>query len=230
MAFALAASPVPRVLPSALPRSVVERSRRRLLASGFTLTELLIVIALISLLAVVASPTFIKMVRERRAARAGSTLIDYMRTARTMAIGRGQPMLFGWRGSGNTGFFEIWEPIVTKNSSVCSCSTTPWRTTSATTCQNRQLTSFNLQNGMYQDTYLSFYDESGASQTGADICFSPTGRMYLRTGTSTSVTGAFLPVMGVPTFVAQYKEATTPVVGVGRTVYLMPNGTARMQL
>jgi prepilin-type N-terminal cleavage/methylation domain-containing protein len=217
------------VLSSALRRSLLERSRR-LTARGFTLTELLIVIALISLLAVVGSPTFIKMVRERRAARAGSIVIDYMRTARTMAIGRGQPILFGWRGGGNTGFFEIWEPIVTNSSSVCACSTTQWRSTSAATCQNRQLTSFTLQNGMYENAYLTFYDESGATQTGVDICFSPTGRMYMRTGSSTTVTGAFLPVMGVPTFVAQYKEGTNPVVGVGRTVYLMPNGTARMQL
>jgi len=193
-----------------------------MLRRGFTLTEVLITLALISLLTVIASPTFVKMVRDRRVARAAGTVVDYMRTARTMAIGRGQPMLLSWNGGSNT--LEINEPLVTKNSASGSCTTTGWKTAST-----QLVNTFTLQSG-YEYTDMQFYDEGSTNKAAADICFTPTGRMYMRTGATSPLSGAFSLVMGVPTFAVTYKEPSTGIVGVKRTVYLMPNGTARMQL
>jgi type IV fimbrial biogenesis protein FimT len=211
------------------------RSRRRprwlrALARGFTLAEILIVLALIALLVVVASPTFVKLLRDRRVSRLASQIVDYMRTARTMAIGRGQPILFSWNSAGKmaasfpggTGFIEINEPLVTKNTAATTCSTTAWRT--ATT---QQTASFDLQSGKFEYAAATLFDDVKANNTiaGADICFTPTGRMYIRTGPAGNVTGAFAPVMGVPYFSVVNTDSNAV-----RTVYLLPNGTARMQL
>lgn len=229
-------SPVPR----RAPRSRWERA--------FTLTEALIVLALISLLVVVASPTFVKLLRDRRVSRAAANIIDYFRTARTMAIGRGQPMLLSWNANGvlaasftntGTGAISIQEPIVTKNANATNCTTTAWGT--ATTqpmvnviggaASNGAFPGFDIQNGKYEYTALTFYDESGTVRTGADFCFAPNGRMYLRVGTAGNVTGAFSPVMGVPNFaVFNLDQNPGKALGAARWVYLLPNGTARMQL
>jgi type IV fimbrial biogenesis protein FimT len=228
---------VPR-LPS-LPR-LASRDR----SAGFTLVELLIVLALIALLVVIASPTSAQLMRDRRVSRAGSLIVDYFRTARTMAIGRGQPMLVSWNSAGvlanvnpgGTGYLEVDEPIVTTNNMANTCDMTQWRTAGAT----RALTNFqfDIQDGKYNYTSLTFYDESGNVQAGADLCFSPVGRMYIRTGAAGAVAGAFTLVMGVPAF-AVFNTFTNPTLalspgGVGsagaRWVFLMPNGTARVQL
>jgi type IV fimbrial biogenesis protein FimT len=234
---------VPR-LPS-LPR-LANRDR----SAGFTLVELLIVLAMIALLVVIASPTSAQLMRDRRVSRAGSMIVDYFRTARTMAIGRGQPMLVSWNSAGSglantnpggTGYLEVDEPIVgalamVKTYMSPSCDQVAWRTAGVT----RPMTSFqfDIQNGNYNNTSLAFYDESGNTAAGADICFSPVGRMYMRTGAAGAVTGAFTVVMGVPAF-AVFNTSTNPTLalspgGVGsagaRWVFLMPNGTARVQL
>lgn len=185
-------------------------------------------LALIGLLTVAASPTFVRMLRDRRVSRAASTVVDYLRTARTLAIGRGQPMLVTWNANGilpathpgGTGYLSLEEPIVTKNNLADTCSLTAWHTTAT-----QKVTEFDIQNGKYDYTTLTFFDESNGSPQGAEICFSPTGRMYLRTGAAGGVTGAFAQVMGVPSF-AVVNNST----GMIRRVYLMPNGVARMQL
>ena len=187
-------------------------------------------LALIALLVVVASPTFVKLMRDRRVSRLSSQIVDYMRTARTMAIGRGQPILLSWNSAGKlaatfpggTGFIEINEPLVTKNVAATTCSTTAWRT--ATT---QQTASFDLQSGKFEYAAATLYDDVKTSNViaGADICFSPSGRMYIRTGPAGAVVGAFAPVMGVPYFAVTNTDSNAV-----RTVYLMPNGTARVQL
>jgi type II secretion system protein H len=228
------APPVPR-LPSH------PRLARRDRSAGFTLVELLIVLAMIMLLVVIASPTSAQLMRDRRVSRAAMTIVDYLRTARTSAIGRGQPMLVSWNAAGvlpnanpgGTGYLELDEPIVTSNNMANTCDMTQWRTAAT-----RLVTNFDIQNGKYNYTSLAFYDESGTVQQGADMCFSPTGRMYIRTGGAGAVTGAFSLVMGVPAF-AVYNVFSNPTMtlspgGVGsagaRWVFLMPNGVARVQL
>jgi type II secretion system protein H len=228
------APPVPR-LPS-LPR-LARRDR----SAGFTLVELLIVLALIMLLAVIASPTSAQLMRDRRVSRAAGTIVDYLRTARTSAIGRGQPMLVSWNSAGvltasfpgGTGYLELDEPIVAGNNMANTCDLTQWRTAAT-----RAVSSFDIQDGKYNYTSLALYDESGVVQAGADLCFSPTGRMYIRTGGAGAVTGAFTLVMGVPAFAVfnTFTNASLTLTpgGVGsagaRWVYLMPNGVARVQL
>ena len=214
---------------------------RRGLSAGFTLAEVLIVLAIIGLLAVGASPTFVNLMRDRRVSRASSTIVDFMRTARTMAIGRGQPILVSFNAAGvlpqtnpgGTGYLELDEPIIGKNNMANTCALTGWRTVTTQMVNN-----FDIQNGKYNYTSIVFYDESGAKPQGVDICFAPTGRMYIRVGGAGAVSGAFSVVTGVPAF-AVFNTNTNPSLtltpgGVGSTgarwVFVLPNGVARMQL
>lgn len=191
-------------------------------------------LALIALLVVTASPTFVKLLRDRRVNRAASQVVDYMRTARTMAIGRGQPILLSWDAKGKipqtlpggTGHMTITEPIISTFQVSTTCSTTKWGT--ATT---QAIAEFDLQSGLYEYTSMVFYDEAGKNPSAFDICFSPTGRMYIRSGTASPLAGAFSQVTGVPNFaVFNLDSNPTQALGAARWVYLMPNGTARLQL
>ncbi len=201
---------------------------------GFTLIELLAVIAIISVLVVAASPTFIRLVRDRRVNRAAMNLVDFMRSARTMAVGRGQPILVSWNANGvlpptnpgGTGYVEIDEPVITLASAAQNCSTTLWHTPAAQMVQN-----FDLQNGKYTYTTVVFYDDAGATPNYSEICFSATGRMYLRDGAGGVATTAFHPVIGVPAF-AVFNIDNNPglFLATARWVFVPPSGVARMQL
>src|SRR4051794_38527987 len=75
-------------MPNAAPRPRPRRANQR----GFTLAEMLAVVAMISILAVSASPVFVSMMRDRRVNRAAFQLVDMVRTARMRAIGRNLPV------------------------------------------------------------------------------------------------------------------------------------------
>ncbi len=191
--------------------------------------------AMISVIVVAASPTFIKLMRDRRVNRAAMNLVDFMRTARTLAIGRGQPILVTWNGlgvlpatnPGGTGYIEIDEPLITNSGAAQNCSTTQWHIAGFTQMVNN----FDLQNGRYAYTTVTFYDDAGTVPAYSEICFSATGRMYLRDGAGGLATAAFHPVIGVPAF-AVFNVDNNPgqFIGAARWVFVPPSGAARMQL
>src|SRR5271154_6908296 len=114
----------------------VPTSSRR--SGGFTLIEVLAVLAMISVIVLAASPTFVRLMRDRRVNRAAMQLVDYLRTGRSMAIGRGQPLVVSWNASGilpqthtaGTGFIQLGEPVVTGTGVgiVNTCNQTAWGT------------------------------------------------------------------------------------------------------
>lgn len=201
---------------------------------GFTLTELLAVLAMLSVLVVAASPSFVRAMRDRRVARAAMTIVDYIRTARTTAIGHGQPILFRWSSTSltpqkyadataGTGSVQIVEPIVTTGATTTTCSTTAWNTAAT-----QVVSTFDIQSGYYSYTGLTFLDDNGNAAAYAEICFATTGRMYLRTSTTTP----FHVVLGVPTF-GVYNLQNNPAMAnliTTRRVLIPQNGVARLAL
>jgi type IV fimbrial biogenesis protein FimT len=213
-------------------RSSCRRSKRVPHAPGFTLIELLAVLAMMAIIVAGASPTFVRLMRDRRVNRAAMQLVDYLRTARTLAIGKGQPILVRWTSTGfhpvidttaGTGGIEIDEPIVTTSAATTNCATTQWLTAS-TQMVNR----FDIQSGQYGFTGIQLIDDLGNTPTLANFCFSATGKMYIQR----NATGAFLPLLGVPAF-AVYNLQNNPAMQNNintRWVYALPNGAARMAM
>jgi Tfp pilus assembly protein FimT len=211
------------------------------------------VVAVISLLATAASPTFVKLMRDRRVNRAAMQLVDYLRTGRAMAIGRGQPIVVAWdttshvptasTGPGGTGSIQLIEPVMTSNAGSCgngvcdpaseTCSNCPqdcgvcmgcgqiaWGTVAT-----QVVNSFDIKNGSYDYTSITFFDDANKTPSYSQICFSPTGRMYLRNGAGGVGIGGFHPVLGVPAF-----SVINIDTGLSRRVFVPPNGVARIQL
>lgn len=201
--------------------------RRPGLQRGFTLTESLAVIAMISVLVVGASPTFVRLMRDRRVNRAAMHLVDYYRTGYTRAMGRGQPMLVIWdtiggltnAEPGTPGLIRIVEPKVAQGTVARNCQATTWTTPGTV----QEVSRVDFKNGQYTNTEAVFYDTSATPgvRAYAEICFTPTGRAFIRYAQA----DPFVPLTGVASFKVTNADTT-----VDRTVFIPPNGVARMKL
>jgi len=201
------------------PCTLLDRCQRRRAARGFTMAEMLAVIAMIAILSVAASPVFVNMMRDRRVNRVGMNIADYYRTARTRALGRGTPVLVRWKADaglkhGSSGVLTILEPVVTDlQNAYRTCGSVEWDNDKAA----YPLMSFDVGDGHYERAVVTFADDAGSTQDTADICFSPRGRSFIRSS------GVWSPLSGVPTF-----TVTNSGTGLIRKVFVPPNGVARL--
>jgi len=192
-------------------------------------------VALIGVLVAASSPTFVRLLRDRRVNRAAMHLVDSYRTGRTRAMGHGQPILVVWDPAnglndttqpGSKGLIRIIEPVVKAGTARTSCQTTNWTLANTPLAFNTFVQEYgriDFKNGLYTYTDATFTDDGApaAPATRAEICFAPSGRTYIRTGTG----AAFRPMTGVASF-----AVTNTDTGQSRTVFIPPNGVARMQL
>lgn len=197
-------------------------------ARGFTLLELLTVIAIISVLAVVASPRVVQVIRDRRVQGVARDVADVYRFARSRALGRGSAVLVRYSATGGTGgrpLFEVREAIASAASPLPSASCfTDWTNGGLT---SRALRSLDV--GVQTDTFLpgaewagvEARDVNGAAQPTTEICFTPRGRAYARFGAG----APFAAMTGVPQVMVtnNYSQFQRPV-------FIPPNGHARVQL
>lgn len=181
-------------------------------------------LTLFGILAVAASPTFVRLLRDRRVNRAAMHLVDIYRTASTRAMGRGQPIMVTWQQVGTQGRLQVWEPIVKKDVPRTNCQTTAW--TDATSVQ--LVTWVDLTHPAYELAEETFKDDTtGANtKTFAQICFTPMGRAYIRFDAGTT----FRTMTGVASFTVSNSENKGAAAYVPRRVFIPPNGVARIQL
>jgi len=199
---------------------------RRAISRGFTLAEMLAVIAMISILAVSASPVFIGMMRDRRVNRAAFQIVDMVRSARMRALGRNLPVELSWNASGGnnnlaSGLLTINEPVVALFAQSSSCLGT-YKTGSTSVVQ--EVTRFDVGNGLYENALLKFFDNGGAERTNVSICFSGRGATYMNVGGVAARLA--VPVM----FTVTNFNAAANITGLRRRVYVPPNGAARLAL
>jgi Tfp pilus assembly protein FimT len=200
------------------------------------MAEMMAVVMIIGVLAATASPFFISSMRDRRVNRAAMQYVDFFRTARMQALGRGVPVLVSWNKNaghqkGASGLITMQEPVVTTLALTTSCSTTQWAAQPSVT---QEITRFDVGNGLYANTDVAFVynlDPAGSNdpadpanpnvQAIAEVCFSPRGRTFIRFAAN----AAFTPVTGLMGF--RVKNTQTKLI---RSVVIPPNGAARMGL
>jgi type IV fimbrial biogenesis protein FimT len=190
-------------------------------ARGFTLVEMLATIMIIALLAALATPSFIAMIRDRRVVRAGLYLADSYREARTRALSRGNSTLVRWRSDGaGKGTVEMYETIVSTTSAAVpkTCNTADF---SLGSTDARVITTFDFAGTTYELANMKLYTDANAETTIADVCFSPDGRALVRYTDS----GGMVPLTGV-----LHYDVINTRTNFKRVVFVPPNGVARLQL
>ena len=182
--------------------------------------ELLAAIVIIALLAALATPSFIAIMRDRRVTQVAVSLADTYREARSRSLARGIAVAVLWQSDGaGKGTIEIREAIVPVPGmgTARSCHTADWTTASIDT---RMVTRQSFASTIYELAGIKLLSEGGLESPVGQICFAD-GRAYARYSDS----GVFASLAGVPRFVV-----TNTRTNVERTVFLPPNGVARLAL
>lgn len=178
-------------------------------------------IVIIALLAAMATPSFVAMMRDRRVVRAGLMLADTYREARTRALSRGNAVMVRWTaGATGKGTIETRESIIAPAGLgvATGCLTSSWDAASLNT---RPVSSFDFSGPTFVLAEMKFFSETNAEATLGEICFSAQGTTYVRYVDN----GVWAPLAGVPHY-----NVTNTNTTLNRVVYVPPNGVARLQL
>jgi type IV fimbrial biogenesis protein FimT len=187
----------------------------------------MVVVVIVGVLAVIAVPSMVERLRERRSSEAAQRIAALYRGARMRAMGRGAAILVRY----TEGSFTVLESVQGTAGGVpsgceslpqSSCMNGNWETIT----QRRQVTAFNpLRNHPQQSEgsglTIEAKDVSGSAAAELDVCYTPLGRSYTR-GVPSEALG---PMNGVISF-----DVTRGTGNLTRTVTVLPNGVARLAL
>ncbi len=193
------------------------RGRRR----GYTLVELLTAIMIIALLAALATPSFIAMIRDRRVVRAGLFMIDTYREARTRALSRGIAVQVRWRADGaGRGAVQMREAVVAAAGAGAAkgCTKADW---SDGSIETREVTKYEFQGVTYELANMKLFAADGVESQTGNVCFAPDGQAWVRYADS----GGWTKLTGVLRY-----DVTNTRTNFKRIVFVPPNGIARYQL
>jgi hypothetical protein len=170
-----------------------------------------------------------------------------MRIGRTSAIGRGQAVMVSWDsrgaiGQAATGRIDVHEQVPQSSipimATTCDGVITPsvgtgWPVTGNGWDAYQPWRGLDLANGRYEWAGVTFYDDTCNPIDFGEVCFSATGRMYLRVGAGGAAAGAYhLAIAGLQFSVMNLNPYTTgSLVGSPRlrVGFVPQNGVARLQ-
>lgn len=147
-------------------------------------------IAIIGILAAAALPTAIRLLRDRRVSTVATAVWDHFRLASMRSRARGSAVMVRWNANVATvddddAHVAVREAILGSggadtNLPVASCLTPNWANGSPT---SRPVSAFDERRSAAQKEIaaLSMEDASGTPQTFVEFCFTPRGRVFVRT-------------------------------------------------
>lgn len=232
----------------------VPRRRGRAPQRGFTIVELLVVVAMIGILSATSFPLFHNIVRDQKVNRNAVDLMSFYRMAKTRSLGRGSAIVTRFRNPGPNGsiaYLEMLEAVVnntpTANGLVVdalptsSCSGTTWEASWQGLNGARAVTlrdmgtsypSTKEQPGVYAflgPAVLSAQTGALTSQPWVELCFTPRGRTFIRYAAATT----WFPLTAVPRIDVLNARLTLDFgvgAGITRSIFIPPNGVARLAL
>jgi prepilin-type N-terminal cleavage/methylation domain-containing protein len=209
------------------------RTGRRAQREGFTLMELMVVIAVIAITAALAGPSVHQALAERRHMEAGADLVLLARRARAEAAAQGRAYMI--RFEDTVGSFTLYK------GTVSACNANDWDGTgagndiiAASDCTNPDpghcIDVMAATDSAYTlgATTITITESTGRSDI--DMCWEPSGAMWWRDGGSVGSGGRFTDrntVNGGFLFLFQRDESGTPT-GVDRRVVVPLSGQARV--
>lgn len=155
-------------------------------AAGFTLVELLTVVAILGVMAMIAGPSFSNLIADQRAKNASSDLYTALATARSEAIKRNTKVTLQQITGGWVNGWEVVDPGDTTNKilvhgqlSGATVTTSPTSLTAVT-----YLNSGRIQGNSAPAFTVS--TTSGSSTSTRTLCLDLSGRPYVNSTTSCS--------------------------------------------
>ncbi len=202
---------------------------------GFTVAEMIIVVAIVGLMVAAAAPSFMLWVKDGRVMDCAQAIADIYRTARSRAMGRGSAMGVRWDATaamptdaapwGQLSLIEATVGagggVLDPNVAMASCLTRNF-----TLAPNPSVTGTRFVGAVeprysrYAPAVAEFQDSLGSAVGQAVVCYTPSGRVWYREGADPWERLAEVPGIQVTNSDSQ----------MARHVLLPPTGAARLVL